>query len=230
VTIHPSVSTWLLLAAAAALLGPARTPPVPADRRRVSRPAAAVLVTSGVLVASSVVLGARGLVIGAVAAPVAVAIVRRLHDRAPPSRPSAALALTLDLVSIALRAGQPLDTALAHAADPGTDSGNVLLRVAGVLRLGADGEQAWQIADEDPVLARVAATARRSATSGTRLANAFERLATDLRDDIRTNAQARGHRVGVLVAAPLGLCFLPAFVCLGIVPIIVGIAGGLLSH
>jgi hypothetical protein len=26
------------------------------------------------------------------------------------------------------------------------------------------------------------------------------------------------------------LCFLPAFVCLGIVPIIVGIAGGLLSH
>jgi hypothetical protein len=28
----------------------------------------------------------------------------------------------------------------------------------------------------------------------------------------------------VWVMAPLGLCFLPAFVCLGIVPIIVGVA------
>jgi hypothetical protein len=29
----------------------------------------------------------------------------------------------------------------------------------------------------------------------------------------------------VLIAGPLGLCFLPAFVCLGIVPVIVGLAG-----
>jgi hypothetical protein len=33
----------------------------------------------------------------------------------------------------------------------------------------------------------------------------------------------------VLVAAPLGLCFLPAFVCLGIIPTVVGIAGAVLS-
>jgi hypothetical protein len=26
--------------------------------------------------------------------------------------------------------------------------------------------------------------------------------------------------------APLGLCFLPAFVCLGVVPVVVGIAKG----
>jgi len=26
--------------------------------------------------------------------------------------------------------------------------------------------------------------------------------------------------------APLGLCFLPAFVCVGVVPIVIGLAGG----
>jgi pilus assembly protein TadC len=133
-------------------------------------------------------------------------------------------------VSVALRAGQPLDAALALAADPATAVGAVLLRVAGLLRLGADPDQAWRIAEHDAVLTRVAATARRSATSGTRLAAAFERLAADLREEIRAGAQARAHRVGALAAAPLGLCFLPAFVCLGIVPIIVGIAGGVLGR
>jgi hypothetical protein len=32
----------------------------------------------------------------------------------------------------------------------------------------------------------------------------------------------------VLVAGPLGLCHLPAFVCLGIVPIVAGLAGDVL--
>ena len=37
------------------------------------------------------------------------------------------------------------------------------------------------------------------------------------------------ERAGVLAAAPLGLCFLPSFVCLGIVPIVVGIARGVFT-
>jgi Flp pilus assembly protein TadB len=233
-TVHPSALTWLLLAAAAASVGGVGgggPRPEPAVRRPMSRRTAVVLVASAVLLACGVVLGAaRGLLVGAAMTPVAVAIVRRLHDRAPPTRPNASLALTLDLVSIALRSGQPLDAALALAAEPATRTGLVLLRVAGLLRLGADADQAWQLAEDDPVLARVAATARRSATSGTRLAGGFERLATELREEIRAAAQGRAHRVGVLAAAPLGLCFLPAFVCLGIVPIIVGIAGGVLTH
>jgi pilus assembly protein TadC len=38
-------------------------------------------------------------------------------------------------------------------------------------------------------------------------------------------AAAAAERAGVLIAGPLGLCFLPAFVCLGIVPVVVGLAG-----
>jgi pilus assembly protein TadC len=230
-TVHPSALSWVLLAAVTALVGGAQPTSEAAVRRPLSRRTAAVLVASGVLLASAVLLGVpRGLLVGAVIAPVAVATARRLHDHAPPTRPNASLALTLDLVSIALRAGQPVDAALALAAEPATRTGLVLMRVAGLLHLGAEADQAWQLADDDPVLARVAATARRSATSGMRLAGGFERLATELREEVRAAAQARAHRVGALAAAPLGLCFLPAFVCLGIVPIIVGIAGGVLAR
>jgi pilus assembly protein TadC len=76
----------------------------------------------------------------------------------------------------------------------------------------------------------VASTARRSAESGVRLARGFEVLADELRADSRAAAAARAQRAGVWAIAPLGLCFLPAFACLGIVPVIVGIAHGVLSQ
>jgi hypothetical protein len=42
-------------------------------------------------------------------------------------------------------------------------------------------------------------------------------------------AAATAERAAVLIAGPLGLCFLPAFVCLGIVPVVAGLAGHLLQ-
>jgi pilus assembly protein TadC len=36
---------------------------------------------------------------------------------------------------------------------------------------------------------------------------------------------SKAERVGVWSLLPLGLCFLPAFVCLGVVPVILGVAG-----
>jgi hypothetical protein len=41
--------------------------------------------------------------------------------------------------------------------------------------------------------------------------------------------EADVRRAGVWVLAPLGLCFLPAFVCLGVVPLVLGIAEGVLG-
>jgi hypothetical protein len=42
-------------------------------------------------------------------------------------------------------------------------------------------------------------------------------------------AAATAERAAVLIAGPLGLCFLPAFVCLGIVPVVAALAGDLLQ-
>jgi len=146
--------------------------------------------------------------------------------RAAQARERRDLAVALDLAAAALRCGQPVGTALAIAA-PTVDGpvGARLGQVAVLLRLGADPADAWRVVAKDSTLGPVAHTAQRSANSGIRLANGLEAAADDLREQLRAAAQARAHRVGVLVAAPLGLCFLPAFVCLGVVPVIIGLAG-----
>ncbi len=181
--------------------------------------------------AGVVVLGpAVGIVVGTAAAGLSWPLVGRLRGRAPPRQRPADLALALDLVAAALHSGQPLSAALvlgAPAADPA--SAAVLMRVGGLLRLGAEPADAWSVVDEHAELEQVAAAARRSADSGIRLAGAFAQLAAEVRTDAEAGAEARAHRAGVLAVAPLGLCFLPAFVCLGIIPVVVGIAGHVLT-
>ena len=105
-----------------------------------------------------------------------------------------------------------------------------LRRVAELLALGADGAQAWQPALEDPDTARLARAARRSARSGSALAGAITQIAEELRAGARDEAGARAQRAAVLITGPLGLCFLPAFLCLGVVPVVIGLAGQLVTQ
>jgi hypothetical protein len=51
----------------------------------------------------------------------------------------------------------------------------------------------------------------------------LQRVAEDARDAARWDAQARARALGARAAAPLGLCFLPAFVLVGIVPVVAGV-------
>lgn len=141
----------------------------------------------------------------------------------------AELPLLLDLLSVCLRAGMPLVTALetVSAAMPGPFSADLRV-VAGLQRLGARPAAAWAELADDPDLAPVVRTVARSAESGSRLAGAFERLAADRRAALGAAALARARSAGVLAMAPLGLCFLPAFVCLGIVPVVLSLAADVL--
>jgi Flp pilus assembly protein TadB len=141
---------------------------------------------------------------------------------------TANLPLALDLTAVALRAGQPLERALLAAAPAAGESAGGLVTVARLLGLGADPADAWAAVAEHDALAGVAAAARRSAHSGIRVAAAFENLAAELRARSADAGRARAHKAGVLAAAPLGLCFLPAFVCLAIVPTLGGLAATVL--
>lgn len=157
----------------------------------------------------------------------------RLRDRVPrfgtqPARLDRGLPLALDLAASALRAGQPLAAALQLAAPACEVHADEVARVGRLLALGADPPTAWQ-SIESPELTSLAAAARRSADSGVRLADAFERSGAELRAELRAAAEARAHRAGVWSMAPLGLCFLPAFVCLGIIPTVAGIASDILG-
>jgi pilus assembly protein TadC len=106
--------------------------------------------------------------------------------------------------------------------------GRDLVRVADGLRLGLDPADAWPVLGATPGADRMVDTIVRSAESGAAMARALERLADDLRGFRAIAVEAAAARVGVLIVLPLGLCFLPAFVLAGIVPVIVAVLGGVL--
>ena len=196
----------------------------PRRRPTSSRLAAAAL---GLAVAL-VVGGPMGPVAGAAAFLAAERAVRSMEPaqaRRRKQQRAAELPLVLDLLAVCLRAGTPLVIALETVATalPGPFSSDLTL-VAGLQRLGCGAAAAWADLADDPDLGPVARAVGRSAESGARLAAAFERLAEDRRAALAAAGEARARRAGVIAMAPLGLCFLPAFVSLGIVPIVLSLA------
>ena len=108
--------------------------------------------------------------------------------------------------------------------------------MAAALAVGTPPSQAWQsLAGADPShrvqdpLAPAARALARASDGGAPVAAAVSRLAAEVRAEGRSAAEQTARRVGVLAVAPLGLCFLPAFVLLGVVPVVVGLAGPLLD-
>jgi Flp pilus assembly protein TadB len=179
-----------------------------------------------VLIATIVLLGPlRGGLVGVLLAPVAVIAIDRLSSRANAQTDLDGVALTLDLLAAVLRRGQPLALALAICA-PVADgwASPELTRVARLLQLGAEPVTAWKGLAAHPVLGVVAVTACRSAESGIRLASGFERVAADLRSQAKARGVAQAERAAVWAMAPLGLCFLPSFVCIGVIPVVAGVA------
>lgn len=166
-----------------------------------------------------------GILAAAVVAPAVGLGVEVLRRRPRRARPDRDVALCLDLVAALLRSGHPLESALEHAAPAAGGSGPGLTRAARLLALGADPGEAWRAcAPPGSLLEPVAAVAVRSRSSGLKLADAFERLAADLRAECSAAAAARAGRAGIQAMGPLAACFLPSFVCLGIVPLVVGVA------
>lgn len=147
---------------------------------------------------------------------------RRVHTDMP---------CAADLLAAALRAGAPPDVAArcvgVALAGP---LGERLVRVDRALRLGAPAGEAWSYLGDGSGPARVTAAAIRSQHSGAAFAGALTRVADDLRTDHLIAADAAGRRAGVLIVLPLGLCFLPAFVLAGLVPVIAAVLGDVLSR
>ncbi len=141
-----------------------------------------------------------------------------------------AVAATFDLMAACLRAGLPMaEVAAAVAALAPAALREPLRRAADRMVLGSDPVVAWQEVAANPATEALARMARRSARSGTSLAAGIAELAEQHRASAEDDAVARAERAGVLISGPLGLCFLPAFVCLGIVPVVIGLAGNVLG-
>lgn len=190
-------------------------------------PRATVAVGGGAagLAAWAVLGGVTGLVVGTVLAGAVATGLRRVVAAADGAEP-ADLAPAWQLLAVCLEAGLPVPVAVAAAAEacPG-DAASRLRRVGGLIALGADSAQAWAEAVDVPALGRFARAAVRSAGTGAALAQVARAECTRSRAGLVDAAQARAQRAAVRVTGPLGLCFLPAFLVLGVAPLVVGLAG-----
>jgi Flp pilus assembly protein TadB len=201
----------------------------PGDLLRRSRWLTAPLAGAGVLV---VVPGP----VAPLAALAAAAGVWVLATRTEPSSARRAreaarrdLAGLVDLFAGALAAGAPPGRAVRVVCEalPGP-AADRLTGVVARLELGVDPEHVWADLADDPVLAPLGRTLARAESSGASVATAVGALAADLAGQARAEVEDRARAVGVRAALPLGLCLLPAFLLLGVVPMVAGMVAGLL--
>ncbi|HMS76943.1 type II secretion system F family protein [Gordonia sp. (in: high G+C Gram-positive bacteria)] len=149
------------------------------------------------------------------------------------------VAAALDLFAVCLRSGLPVESATRIVAAAAPESlAAPMSTAADLLALGADPDHAWTMAaDESDVesssgtgyFRELAMLVRRSSRAGASLTAGVDELAVEIRRRAEDLALEKAERAGVAISGPLGLCFLPAFVCLGIVPVVVGLAGGVFA-
>lgn len=166
--------------------------------------------------------GAWGAILGVVIAPLAARAVDRLE---PASRrrerrlAAEQLPLAVDLAAAAVAGGVPVHRAISLVAEAMPPPiGPQLDAVARRLLVSAD---VVDIGDGSP-LAPLVRALQRAATSGVPIVAVLEDTARELHRDRRASRRDAARRVGVRTAAPLGVCFLPAFFLVGIVPALVG--------
>jgi pilus assembly protein TadC len=153
------------------------------------------------------------------------AAARRAVETISAELPSAADLLATCLTSGATPA-DALETVAEATQGPLADR---LRQVAGALRLGADPTDAWAPVTRGHPVAPLARAFIRSDATGAPIAETVTAVADDQRLAARWTAEAAARRSGVLAVGPLALCFLPAFILTGVVPVIVAVASDVLD-
>ncbi|MFE2226397.1 type II secretion system F family protein [Streptomyces kronopolitis] len=143
----------------------------------------------------------------------------------------AALAPAGDLLAACLAAGAgPRESAEAVGRSLDGPVAERLRQVAAELRLGGEPAAVWPRLAELPGAEGLARCMERAGISGVPAVESASRTAAELRAEQARSAVARARRAGVLVTVPLSACFLPAFLVLGVTPVLIGLASGLLGR
>ncbi len=210
--------------------GAARAGAARASAEEAGPPSLRIVAALGVAVGAWLLVGG---VPGAVAAPVAAAACWWVTGRMEPAavrrrraRLAAAVPHVVDLMAACLGAGLSPTSALEHVADAvGPPAHDELVAVSARLRLGVDPGTVWRDLAHHPQLGGLGRALARAVESGASVADAMERLSDDLRRASRADVESRARAVGVKAAVPLGVCLLPAFVLVGVVPLVAGAVG-----
>lgn len=132
----------------------------------------------------------------------------------------------VDLVAASLRAGGAVDSALVMVADalPGPLA-DEFRRLHHRLALGDDPTSVWADLARHDELGPMGRSLGRAHETGAPVLSTITALAAELRDRRRFEVEARARAIDVKASAPLGVCLLPAFVLIGIVPMVAGLLG-----
>ena len=137
--------------------------------------------------------------------------------------------LVLRLLDAALASGVSIPRALravgACCAGPCAEA---FAAVCDELAAGASWDDAWACICDEPRIAGIAATVRATlreswnegVAAGARIDATMEQLETTERMEIERDAS----RLSVRLLLPMGLCFLPAFLCIAVIPTIISFA------
>lgn len=128
--------------------------------------------------------------------------------------------LLLDLTAALLSAGVGVEAALARlaAAVPGAEA---LAGMHRALAAGASWDQAADLVSEDRQLRTFIDHMSFAYATGAPSARMLQAAAGRARAEQRHAAESAAEKLGVKMMLPLGACFLPAFIVLGVVPVVV---------
>lgn len=191
----------------------------------------ALLASLAVSAGVSFVDGAPGVVLGLAVGPVVWVTCTRAE---PPAlrRERAAVTQGLPhvtrLLGIVLGSGHSVDGAMAAVAEalPGP-AVQPLVRARAALGVGVPPERVFADLADTSGLEPLGRALLRSSESGAPVAEVVARLAETLASAQAAAVEDRARTVGIRAAVPLGLCLLPAFLLLGIVPVVAGALGAL---
>lgn len=134
-----------------------------------------------------------------------------------------------DLLSGCLSAGLPLRGAAAAVAQVvGGPAADDLSRVGALVAVGEPEPSAWRGLRDDPVWGPLAVDLARAVESGTPVGATLVLHGEQARAGARQIRERRARTAGVRSVLPMMVCFLPAFFCVGIVPLIAGLVLGML--
>ncbi len=130
---------------------------------------------------------------------------------------------TLDIMALCLRAGQPLRPAIATAISVlPPAAGRPLRDVERGINVGMPDSQAWSALSADEAWGPVAQDIAMATAHGLPVQRVLIRHSESMRRAVKAERLASAKSVGVKSVLPLGLCHLPAFIFLGVIPVIAG--------
>lgn len=169
---------------------------------------------------------------GALIAVLGPIFIGRLEPRSKRERDEALLRQApnvADLLAACVASGASVrdatDVVAAASSEP---MQRILHNIVAAMDLGATSDAAWAEVVDDARLAPIAQAVIRSGRSGAPLAELLTHIASDLRRERQLHIEVAARSAGVKAVAPLATCFLPAFLLLSVVPIVVDLGGSML--